>query len=171
MTKFFSFIILLIYLICSCNNTTHDNKITHESKIIKSEALHFFNKKQYNYVETKLGLPFEIMDIISRINRHPIKMGDRSDKDQINFSDIHMINKHGKDEYKYTSELHFALLGDTTCLIVYTKGGIGTHGVIDYIKYKGEFKHVRYVTAPFLRDTINLRDFLRNNPSPENIIY
>jgi hypothetical protein len=127
---------------------------------MKNEALDFLKKKKYHYSISKSDIPDVVIDSISSINKEPFKIGDSTDMGKISFSDARLGN------YEYKRKLHFVLVNDTACLLAYTEGGLGTHDVVDYLKYKGEYKHVRYVTTDVLSDTIKLGNFLRKNPNP-----
>ncbi len=151
--------ILCSFLLFSCMGTKSESNI-------QNEALVFLNKKEYKCSANKSDIPNIVIDSISSLNKEVFKIGDSNDTKKISFSDMRLLTEDGKDVYEYKRKLHFVLVSDTACLLVYTEGGVGTHDVVDYLKYKGEYKHVRYTTTDVLSDTVKLGIFLRNNPTP-----
>lgn len=132
-------------------------------------ALDFLMSKNYKYSTSKSDIPNTVLDSISCINKESFKIGDSTDSGKISFSDARLFTSNGEDIYEYKRKLHFVLVNDTTCLIAYTEGGLGTHDVIDFIKYKGVFSHTRYVTTNILNDTIKLESYLKSVPKPVKI--
>lgn len=151
--------ILYSFLLLSCMSIKPEDKM-------HNEVLDFLNEKKYRYSANKLDIPSAVIDSISRINNVPFKIGDSTNVGQISFSDARLLEGDGKDKYEYSRKLHFVLVSDTLCLIAYTEGGVGSHNIIDYIQYKGKYKHIRYITTEALNDTIKLGSFLRKNPTP-----
>lgn len=123
-------------------------------------ALDFLESKKYTYSEKKSDIPSVVADSIGSINHEPFKIGDSADIGKISFSDVSL------GEYEFKRKLHFTLVSDTFCLIAYTEGGIGTHDVIDFVQYKGVFRHMRYVTNSILSDTVKLKNYLKSDPKP-----
>ncbi|MEZ4776015.1 MAG: hypothetical protein R3D00_22750 [Bacteroidia bacterium] len=154
-----------IYIFCSlllfsCTGTGTGTGTGTKSESEMNEVLDFLNKKEYRYSVNKSDIPRIVMDSISSINNEFFTIGDSTDEGKISFSDARLF-KNGKDIYEYIRELHFTLVSDTACLLVYREGGEGSHDVIDYLKYKGEYTHVRYITTDILSDTVKLGIFLR----------
>lgn len=139
-------------------NTKPDNEM-------QNEILEFLKEKKHRYSANKLDIPRVVIDSFSSVNNSPFKIGDSTNVGQISFSDARLLED-GKDKYEYNKKLHFILVSDTICLIAYTEGGVGTHDVVDYIQYKGKYKHIRYVTTETLLDTVRLEKFLLKNPTP-----
>jgi hypothetical protein len=134
-----------------------------ESKM-KNDVLDFLDAKEYRFSTNKLDVPSIALDSVSKINGEAFLIGDSTDAGKINLSDSHLFTSDGKDRYPYRRKLHFVLVGDSTCLLVYTEGGFGTHDVIDYLQYKGQYSHLRYETTDILDDTVKLRQYLQRNP-------
>ena len=152
-----SYILCSIFLF-SCMGTKPESKMN-------NEVLDFLDKKEYKYSVNKSDIPVIVIDSISSLNKEPFKVGDNKDIGKISFSDARLLKK-GEDIYEYKRKLHFVLISDTACLLAYTDGGVGTHDVIDYLKYKGQYRHIRYTTTDILSDTVKLSIFLRCNPTP-----
>jgi hypothetical protein len=148
-------ILLLMFLLLfsKCMTTTTNNKSITESQS-------FVCDKSYLFTTKKSDIPLSVIESISEVNSTPFNLGDSSELLSVNLTDVRNM------EYKFNSLLHFALIGDSSCLIVYTQGGFGTHDVVDFIRYKGANFHERYSTLEFLSDTIKLEKFLQNDPVP-----
>lgn len=145
-------IILLIFVACKDGK---DQKVYNKP----NEALDFLKSRKYAFSTEKSAIPLIVIDSIGSVNHAPFRIGDSSDVGNINLSDLWM-----RGSAEYSRKLNFVLVGDTSCLISYVEGGSGTHDVIDYIQYKGTFRHMRYKLGPVLNDTIELREFLEGAP-------
>lgn len=153
----------IICMVCfllffSCTSSKTENKT-------KNEVLVFLEEKEYKHSVYKSDIPPIIMDSLSSINKEPFTIGDNTDTEKISFSDARILDHNGNDIYEYNKKLHFTLVNDSFCSLVYTEGGEGTHDVVDYFQYKGKYKHIRYSTTDILADTIKLRNFLEENPT------
>ncbi|MGN6399453.1 MAG: hypothetical protein ACTHMD_03300 [Flavisolibacter sp.] len=93
-------------------------------------ALGFLTSKNYIFSTSKSDLPVIVIDSLSRINSEAFEIGDSKTANKINLSNAWL------DGHEYKRKLHFALVSDTFCLISYTEGGIVSHDVVDYLKYK-----------------------------------
>lgn len=153
-------------LLFSCTKADPEQR-TDDTGNTDNEILSFIETEQYQYSESKGDLPDTVISYISKINSEPFKIGDSTDAGNINLSDSQLLSSEDNDKYEYTNKLQFALIGDNTCLVVYTKGGIGTRDVVDFLQYKDGYRHVRYTTLRALIDTVALRSFLQTNPDPE----
>jgi hypothetical protein len=140
-----------------CTNRTPEKALAKPT----SRALAFLDAKNFKIYRSKGQIPAIVVDSLSSINGEKFKIGDTSDVGKISFADIHI------DGIEYNKGLQFILLNDTLCLLSYREGGIGSHDVIDFIQYKGEFGHTRYMTTALLGDTALLGKYLRTNPKPE----
>ena len=142
---------ICILLLCLLSNCI---KLENEKA---SEILEFLNKKKYKYSVIKSDIPAVVVDSLSNIEEI-FKIGDNTELTKISFSDVRVL-VNGVDIHKYNKKLHFILLGDTVCLLVYREGGVGIHDVVDYVKYKGNYKHIRHETFNILDDTVKLGNF------------
>lgn len=178
-------LIFCLTLFLSCTDLQPEKVFTKSKPT--AEVLIFFSSKNFKLYQNKHKIPNMIIDSLSRIDGDDFKIGDTSDSGNINLSDISFnnividsVNSDGNAIFKikdssdidfkgleYNKTLHFILLNDTLCLISYTQGGLGTHGVIDFFQYKGKFTHTRYMTIESLIDTNMLGIYLRANPLPE----
>ena len=156
-----SIIVLLILLGCMDIHKGKNSKM-------QINALSFLISKNYKYSTSKSDIPNIVLDSISIINKESFKIGDKTDIEKISLSDTRLFKSNGEDIYEYKKKLHFVLVNDTICLIAYTEGGLGIHDVIDFIQYRGEFNHERYVTTNVLNDTIKLASYLKNLPVPSS---
>ncbi len=77
----------------------------------------------------------------------------------INLGDSHAF------EDECTSKLHFALVGNSTCLLSYLKGGIGVHTVVYYLTYKGALRHESYSSMVKIENVAQLDSFLQKQLS------
>jgi hypothetical protein len=144
-----------LFFLCNCTNKTVE-----QNNMKQNEILSFLNFKRYTFHTNKSEIPIIVIDSISSINKELFIIGDSLDIDKISFSDASL----GTHEYK--RKLKFALISDSICLIVYTEGGVGTHDVIDFMKYNRNYKHIRYMTNKISNDTVQLRNYLKGNPIP-----
>ena len=124
-----------------------------------NETIVILEKEFYNYSTSKNDIPKIVIDSLSSLDGSPFKIGDHTDKGKFDFSDAHI-----EGENKYERELYFVLLSDSFCMLTYKQGGIGVHNVVDFLKYKGEFRHIRYRTLEDVSDTTLLKGFLQGNP-------
>lgn len=147
--KYIIFLSLLFWN-CGCANSPEKVKVTYGS----CNALGFLMSKNYIFSTSKEKIPGIIIDSLGHINHEVFGIGDNTDTNKISLSDA-ILN-----DYKYKRKLHFLLVNDTLCLITYTEGGVGSHDIVDYVRYKGQFEHSRYTTTDILDDTIKLRSYL-----------
>lgn len=146
--------ILCAFLLLSCTRTTQVEKM-------RFDVLDFLNDKRFRFSTNKLDIPSVVIDSLSRFNGAPFEIGDRTNEGQISLSDARLFEEDAKVGYVYSRKLHFVLVSNDICLISYTEGGVGTHDVVDYVHFKGNYKHVRYASTEVLNDTVKLGAFLR----------
>lgn len=151
---------LILLLLCMGCQRSADYPGT-EIEIETDQVQLFLNTHNYRYSSSKSDVPESVIDSLGKINGKSFKLGDSTDADKISFSDAKI-----EGMYEYDTRLNFMLFNDTTCLLVYTEGGIGTHDVVDYFRYRGKYVHIRYTTADILSDTIQLRQYLELSPDP-----
>ncbi len=144
--------ILLTYIGFDITTNYYRNKRTAENNHgknnykqpeIKNEAFDFLVNHEYDYSKSKKEIPQAVIDSMSKLEKESYKIGDTSDSDRINLSCCRIIIN-GKPKQEFYRKLQFLLKSDTSCIIVYTVGGVGTHEVVDYFQYKGNFKHLRF---------------------------
>src|SRR5580704_11122231 len=69
------------------------------------------------YYESGKYIPRFIMDTLCRLEGNDFKIADRDNKLKVNLSDVWL------DTLATNKKLRFALVGDSTCIIVYQEGG------------------------------------------------
>jgi hypothetical protein len=149
-------IVITVYLVLLCVACS-DNKKSREAI---ETPLTFLLLKGNLYSVKKVVIPNKVIDILSEIDHKHFEIGDLTDVGKFNFSDVCC------SDYQYNKMLHFVILNDSICLIAYKEGGRGSYDVIDYVKFKGRIKHLRYKTTEKLNDTIKLRSYLTSRGSP-----
>lgn len=129
----------------------------------KNEVLEFLERKDFRFSLYKRDIPDEVLKFYARINGGPFEFGDTNEVERINLSDLVLLNPDGSNPDLFNRRLYFILFNDSVCLLSYKQGGIGTHAVIDFVKYRGTFNHIRYVTFQEICDTVELGVFLRKD--------
>ncbi|RZK16939.1 MAG: hypothetical protein EOO56_18935 [Hymenobacter sp.] len=156
------FMVLSSLLLVSCANEKSEQadegkRIAVNRRIVRfkgrrtSPELDFLRVKKYRYITRVAAIPADALAAIE----DKAQLCDEASGIPINLSDVHI-----GDSKECTRKLNFALVGDTTCLIVYRQGGIGVHDEVYYVHYQGEYSFTNY-SAYSLDDTIRLRSFLR----------
>lgn len=124
-------------------------------KFDTNAVLRFIFKEKYKYTQLKKDIPREVIEIISKAEKDTFKVGDKLDTN-IYLSCVRIIGVEG-----FEKRLNFALINDTNCIIGYTCGGFVSHETIDFVKYKGTSKHLRYVPYGLITDTSELKEYMR----------
>lgn len=149
-------LLIFIGFIISCKSTKMANNSNDYN-----DALSFVNSNKFYYTTNKEDIQKPVMDSLKQFNGGKYYLGDSSDTNEIHLTDAGIPGP-----YRYDKFLHFALLNDSICLLVYTQGGKGAHIVVDFIQNKSQFVCSRYKTLEKISDVRTLKVFLVTNPVP-----
>lgn len=151
-------VICVVLYSCSLSCEHSEHKV-HESH--DSEALHFLASKNYIYSTNSESIPGIVEQGIADFNQAEFYIYDTSV--------AHMDSSRFRISDAYTRTLRFFIRNDSLCLLSYTEGGIGTHSVIDFVKYKGGFRLTRYTPTDDIDDTIKLARVLTYYGKPDTV--
>lgn len=150
--------ILISLALSACQPTQH--KVV--DRAVDSEALRFLESSNHIYSTSKKTIPGIVKYGISEFEGYEFRVGDINDLGKINLSDVIMPGD------SFRQRLNFVLKNDSFCLISYTRGGIGTHDIVDFVRYQG-FKLMRYTSIKHIKDTTALASALLYYDKPDTI--
>ena len=136
-------------------------KSPEKKAVVISTPLQFLKARGYQYSTSKTAIPRIVLDSLRSFDKEKFNIGDETDSGKIDLGDAHVT------EFYYDKLLRAVLLNDSICMVTYEQGGFGSNDVVDFVKYKGKFKHLRYRTSDTLTDTLKLYKYLATDPKPE----
>lgn len=158
LTKLLTVSILLALASCE-NKQAGQNNIRKPIRPIAepkaSAASTFLQLNSYAYAINVAAIPAAAIRRITALEKDTLKICDGDSGLPINLGDVHAF------ENECTSKLHFALVGDSACLLSYLKGGIGVHTVVYYLTYKGALRHESYTSGREITTIAQLDSFLQ----------
>lgn len=110
----------------------------------------FLKEKTYKYSDKKADIPNVVLVSLIKKNGSTLKIADKSNYDSLCLADD------CNDGLIYNAKLNFLLYSKSECLISYTKGGVGVHGVIEYYSMEGQKINLTKNIIPPIEDTLNL---------------
>jgi hypothetical protein len=112
---------------------------------------------EYTYYESGKYIPRFIMDTLCRLEGSDFRIADRDNKLRVNLSDAWL------DTLATNKRLRFALVGDSTCIIVYQEGGYGDHDVLYLFHYKDKLSYRKYLSSREIVDTAILKNLRKQD--------
>lgn len=154
-------IITVLFLLFGCTGIVYNNE--NKTKVIMNtqQIINFVNSGKYKKSFLKSDIPEEIIDFLTKLNGNQFEIGDSTEIESINFSDVILLDSLGKPMYKYNKEIIFILQNQNNCLIVYREGGLGTHEVVDYFYTSDKIYHIHHKTPKIIQNEVDLVDFLQ----------